>query len=447
MNTKFLIISIFSVFTINAQQTEFSGSVNTKGILYSNDQSPFWIHSNQRGRIDELTNFVGWANASAVYYLQDDASLTFGAGVLFQDGYSDKFQLDESFISFQNSWLEITAGRKQMEELYNGLSASNYNIAWSLNARPLPGFEVSTSRPVFLFGDKGLGFEASLAEYFMGEDRYVKKARVHHKSFHLIYKASGKFQFKAGLEHYVQWAGIHPDFGKLPSIFKDYLNVFRGLEGSDDVSGEEANALGNHLGVYQIGLKTVINRYEIELVYNHLFEDGSGSLLYNTPDGRYGIFINDINKLNENPWVNSVMYEFYYTRDQSEGSGTSDGNDNYFVNNLYRSGWTYENRVIGVPFITMNDTRTRVSNNTFIVHHIGISGIAFEKYPYKLLTSYRRNYGNKGGRVLQNITYSSFLDVQVYNGSLEINVQLGADAISNASPNFGAAVQLSNSFF
>lgn len=444
MNIKFSIIFIFSVFTINAQQTELAGSVNTKGILYSNDQSPFWIHSNQRGRIDELTHIAGWANASAVYYLQDDASLTFGAGVLFQDGYSDKFQLDESFISFQNSWLEITAGRKQMEEFYNGLSASNDNIAWSLNARPLPGLQVSTTRPIFLFNNKGLGFEASLAEYFMGEERFVKEARVHHKSFHLIYKASEKFQIKAGLEHYVQWAGVHPDFGKLPNTFKDYLSVFSGLEGSDDVSGEEANALGNHLGSYGVYIDTRIANYNVQFIYNHLFEDGSGRVLRNTPDGRYGVYIEDPNP---GKWIDAFMYEFYYTRDQSEGSGTSDGNDNYFVNNLYKSGWTYEYRVIGVPFITINEDRNRVFNNTLIVHHFGISGAAFEKYPYKLLTSYRRNYGNKGGGVLQNITYSSFLDVQVYGGSLEINVQFGADVISNDEPKYGAAVQLSKSFF
>jgi hypothetical protein len=444
MNIKFLAILFFSVFTINAQETEFSGSVNTKGIFYSNEQSPFWIHSNQRGRVDELTHIAGWANASAVYYLADNARLTFGAGVLFQDGYSDKFQLDESFISFQNSWLEITAGRKQMQELYNGLSASNCNIAWSLNARPLPGLEVSTTRPVFLFGDRGIGFEASLAEFFMGEERFVKNARVHHKSFHLVYKASGKFQFKAGLQHYVQWAGVHPDFGKLPNTFKDYLSVFIGTEGSDDVSGEEANALGNHLGVYEVGLKTVINKYEIELIYNHLFEDGSGRNLGNTPDGRYGLFIQD---KEQGKLLEAFMYEFYYTKNQSSNSPTTDGIDNYFNNNLYRSGWTYEKRILGVPFITLDDQRFRISNNKILVHHIGVAGTAFNALPYQILTSYRKNYGGKGSGETRSNVLSAYLNFGFYTEFADVSLQLGSDFSSVASPNFGAGIQISKKLF
>lgn len=447
MNMKVITIFILSSLTISAQEIEYSSIVNTKGILYTGEESPFWIHSNQRGRIDELTHLAGWANASAIIYMDENASMTFGAGVLFQDGYSDKFQLDESYMKFQNSWMKITAGRKQIEELFYGLSASNQNIAWSLNARPLPGLEIATTGPIYLINEKGLGFEASLAEYFMGKERYVKNTRVHHKSFHLYYKTSEKFQIRAGLQHYVQWAGVHPEFGRLPNSFKNYLKVFQGLEGSDNVNGEEANALGNHIGVYEVGMKGRINKYEVELIYNHLFEDGSGRVLYNMPDGRYGLFINDIYKLTADSWVKSFMYEFYYTRDQSEGSGTTDGNDNYFVNNLYRSGWTYESRVIGVPFITINDARTRVSNNTFVVHHFGLGGIAFKEYPYKFLTSYRRNYGYKGSTTLENVIYSSSLDVQVYDGSFDINIQIAADAVSNASPNFGAAVQVRKSIF
>ena len=93
---------------------------------------------------------------STRYYLYDDAFLEGGVGILYQDGYSNKVQFDESYLSFQNDWLSVTLGRKQKKELYKGLSASNENILWSLNARPLPGIRFSTARTIF-FGKERRG--------------------------------------------------------------------------------------------------------------------------------------------------------------------------------------------------------------------------------------------------------------------------------------------------
>src|SRR5690606_9397010 len=136
----------------------------------------------------------------------------------------------------------------------------------------------------------------------------------------------------------------------------------------EDITKEEINGLGNHLGSYEINIRTSIYNYDFEVFYNHIFEDGSGTRLRNTPDGRYGVYISDTE---ENKWINALMYEFYYTKNQSKNSSTTDGTDNYFNNNLYQSGWTYENRVLGIPFITLRDSRFRIGNNIFVAHHFG----------------------------------------------------------------------------
>ncbi|MFD1096317.1 capsule assembly Wzi family protein [Salegentibacter chungangensis] len=432
---------LISFFHLNAQQFQYSAEVNSEGLFFSKETSPFWLHSNQRGRIDEKTNISGWLNASAKYYLSNTTYFELGAGGLYQDGFTDEFQLDESYVSFNTILFSVIAGRKQKPELYRGLSATNQNILWSLNARPLPGLQVYTPEPVFLNGKDGVGFKASLAEYLTDDERYVDDTRIHHKSLHLVYKASGKFQITAGLQHFVQWGGTSPDFGKLPAGFDDYLNIFTGKEGDDSVDGQEANALGNHLGSYEIYLDTQLAGYKVQLLYNHLFEDGSGRVLRNTPDGRYGIYIEDIH---QEKWVTALMYELYYTKNQSAASPTSDGRDNYFNNNLYRSGWTYENRILGVPFITLDEDRFRVANNTVLVHHLGISGKAWSNFPYKLLLSYRKNYGVKGGSAAaKNNILSTYLDVELFRNVVDLNLLLGSDFISDDSPNFGVGVRLS----
>ncbi len=445
MRSLFIVLFLTAnSFFLQAQQINYEGFGSLTGIVYSQEESPFWIHSNQRGRIDESSNISAFFTAKATYEFSENASLEVGLGGLFHDGYSEKLQLDESYLGFQNSWLLAHVGRKQKTELYDGLSASNQNILWSLNARPLPGISFQTKQPIYFWKNAGLAFEASLEEFITDDERYVKDTRVHHKSFHLIFNKIQNFEFKVGLQHFVQWGGTSPVFGKLPGSFNDYINVFTGKEGNDNVSGEEANALGNHLGSYEVYLNTSINNYKVEILYNHLFEDGSGRVLRNTPDGRYGVFVKNPDS---NNIINSLMYEFYYTKDQSDDNITTDGSDNYFNNNLYRSGWTYESRILGVPFITLDDDRFRVNNNKIIVHHIGISGIV-ANLPYKLLTSYRKNYGGKGTTSFEkNTVLSTFLDLKVYQSYFDVNLQLGSDFSDIESPNFGAGVQLSKKLF
>jgi hypothetical protein len=307
----------------------------------------------------------------------------------------------------------------------------------------MPGISLRTTRPVMFWKEAGLGFQASLEEFITDDERHVQDTRVHHKSFHLVFDRIRNFQFSAGIEHFAQWAGTSPTFGELPGSFEDYLRVFSGQEGSDDVGGQEANALGNHLGSYVAGVKTSVQNYNIELIYNHIFEDGSGRRLGNTPDGRYGIFITD---QEPGKWVDAFMYEFFYTKHQSRTSSGTDGADNYFNNNLYRSGWTYENRILGVPFIFLDEDRFRVINNIVAAHHFGISGTGFN-IPYRLLASYRKNYGAKGGGQLRSDILSTYLDLNVYQSILNVNLLLGADFSTVASPNFGAGVQVSRVLF
>ncbi len=449
---QFLLSVLFFLifFSLNAQQIDFRGNVNTTGLIYSEENSPFWLHTNQRGRIDELTNFSGLISASGTYHLSETSNLEIGLGAIYQDGYSNKLQLDEAYLAFNNSWLGIVAGRKQRKELYRGLSATNQSVLWSLNARPLPGIRFFTKRPIFFKDNRGLGFEASLEEYFMDDERFVENTRIHHKSFHLVYKSSPRFQISAGLRHFVQWGGTHPDFGDLPSDFEAYTRVVTGRgvgeDTGDNISEQEINGLGNHLGSYEINIKTILANYNVEIIYNHLFEDGSGSVLRNTPDGRYGLYIEDpIAPVDS--WIQAVMYEFYYTKNQSKNTPTSDGEDNYFNNNLYRSGWTYENRVLGLPFITLGPDRFRITNNKILAHHIGLNGMAFKKVPYRFLGSFRKNYGGKGSsNVNGDQVISTYLDLKLLKNIIDLNLQLGADFSEIEGPNFGAGISLSKSF-
>ena len=74
------------------------------------------------------------------------------------------------------------------------------------------------------------------------------------------------------------------------------------------------------------------------------------------------------------------------------------GDDNYFNNSEYRSGWTYYGRTIGTPFLTPYRPNSEgitlgVYNNRVIAHYFGIQGYAVKRIPYTVRLSYSLNYG------------------------------------------------------
>jgi hypothetical protein len=423
----------------------YSAEANLRGLASTGDKLPFWMYHNQRGRISEDTNLAAWFSGKATYIFNNNSVLEIGAGFLYSEGTGKDFIPDELYASYATSFFQLTAGRKQQEEWYDGLSSSNRSLLWSLNARPLPGIQLETLRPVFLL--KNFGIEASWAEYLMEEERFSSNARVHHKSFHLVYSTADRsFKIKAGLQHFAQWGGTSSEFGEQPESFKDYVRIVTGRNGDEGATGsDQLNALGNHLGGYEIYISKSFSNFYAEVFYNHIFEDGSGRRLGNTPDGRYGLFIARKEKSN---FINSLMYEFYTTHHQSHTTSGPHKNDNYFNNGGYRSGWTYYNRVIGAPFFTVDTTaRQHIINNKFTVHHLGIGGnlsVSGNELPYKLLLSYAQNDGRRDKRYdPKQDVLSALYDIKLFQSqqnTIDVNFQLGLEYNTYSAPNYGAGL-------
>jgi hypothetical protein len=435
---------LFSFLSFSAySQLEFSGELNLQGMYSTGENLPFWMYMNQRGRISENTNAAGWITGRAVYDLSYTSTLEVGAGILYQDGISGRVFLDESYVQFRNTWLEVIAGRKQRPELYNGLSASNENIIYSLNTRPFPGIQLRTVSPIKISSKFSL--ELQWEEYLLEKGRYIKNARLHHKSFRIQYKPNENWAIKYGLQHFVQWGGTRPNGIKEPQGVSDYLRIISFRAGGKKASqSDKANALGNHLGSQEIYVTRKFRNYTVEFLFNNLFEDGSGSWFGNIPDGRYGIYLN---KNERNTMINSFIYEFYYTKDQSKD--TRWGKDNYFNNGAYRSGWTYYNRVIGTPFFTRNPNGEGILKNAFVAHHIGISGQFsdyFNTFPYKLMLSMVQYEAKAGNFGKQSVFYGDF-EMRVLQSFVDLSFNLSAEFNSLESPGFGIGLKLRKKLF
>lgn len=452
MRLTFLFIFFLFIGCISYSQVQYATKFQAAGQLFSEKESPFWMHTNTRGRLDEKSHLFGLITSTAYIELDTESYVEFGIGGFLKDGYEDGLKLDEVYFSYRSPKVGVVLGKKQREDLFQGLSATNENILWSLNAGPMPGVRFFTIDPLFISNDHGIGFMGSLEEYIMDDERYIDNTRLHHKSGHIVYRSQRNFQISMGVQHFVQWAGYSEEFGQLPGSVEDYTRIFTGMASQNEVAGgEEANALGNQMGSYEIKIKTRIKDIDFQFLYNHIFEDGSGMKMGNFPDGRYAIYFDD----NRDTfwglsWLKAFMYEFYYTKNQSRDRQSSliDGADNYFNNNLYRSGWTYNNQILGVPFILLNDDRFRIGTNITTVHHVGIKGELRDDIPYRFLLSYRKNYGVKGSFFAETReVLSTLLEVELINSNYNLKAQIGADISSYENSNFGVGLNFSKTLF
>ncbi|WP_175494804.1 capsule assembly Wzi family protein [Salegentibacter flavus] len=467
MKKHHLIYILFFTFSfqVNAQWT-FSGNLETKGIVTSDEESPFWLYTNQKGRLDKGTNFLGLFGSTADYSWKKQNNISFGGSIAYSDRNSDEFFIDEAYALFQHNWLEILVGKKHNQVLYDGMSVSNENILWSLNAPALPGIRIKTLKPIFFNENEIFGFEALWSDYLLEKDRFVSKARLHRKSLHFIYKPNQTWRLKFGIQHFAQWGGNSPVHGEQPTGFKDYIRIISGRGGGENASlGEQINSLGNHLGSYELYIDKKFKNFKVQFIYNSIFEDGSGSRLANFPDGRYGVFLDFDNK----GWINSFLYEFYYSKNQSQTRPHLW--DDYFNNYIYASGYTYKNQVIGLPFFTTNyyenyprnSNTTRIGNNLITAHHFGISGFVFKQRPYKFLLSFRNNHGHnvntgvadyeyfssndpRGEIKLSRNVISTYFEINLIDSFLKLDAFIGAD-YSKSDKNLGGGVNLKKDIF
>jgi len=368
-----VICCIFLVSLSTAQSIQWEGKVSATGIISSEEVNPFWFYINKNGQFGVSTQFSGLGEVSGHYSFSEDSSLEAGIALFYRDKVTDEFQRRDIYLQFKNKWLEITVGSKRPDIEAQGLSATNKNFLFSGNARPLTGIVLEANNPIRV--SETFGIDWGIGHYQLNDDRYVNDVRVHYKRLGLIIKFNENNKLTAQLQHFAQWAGTSPTFGQLPDDFTAFIDVFFARKTTEiNVEGEIENAVGNHLGSYLLDYVFKTGVGDFSIYHEHPFEDGSGTGLANFPDGVWGIhFMPENNKV-----FTGILYEYITTIDQSASEVS--GFDNYFRNSVYRSGWSYEGRIIGMPFIlidnsiVINDMNSPIISNREQVHHFGFRG-------------------------------------------------------------------------
>ena len=387
---------------------------------------PYWAHTNRGGVYPETSGGLLRGGVSGAHSLGSGFSVDWGlalAGYAAASPNSEVHNADGKRyrgivegLYAGASWkkLHLDVGVRGRDLEFNGLSVTGGDLTWTGNAQAFPGYALRTDWIGVPFISKVVTARFDFGDYGLWDHRYVDHTLLHNQAFYFKFRILSNLHFSLGLEDWCQWGGVSPKYGQLPQSFRDYLRIMTGSSGGDDATAsDQINALGNHLGRELFRFDWETETFSLVFQYDHPFEDGSGVGFQNSPDGVNTLHLSFKDK---SQWISDIVLEYVFTKWQS---GTSHdrpateeelkknpdkvriivgGCDNYFNNGEYRSGWTYNGRVIGLPLFpatakNADGLTLGVSSNRITAWNFGLGGSIAHRLPYSMKITYSQQFG------------------------------------------------------
>ena len=383
------------------------GSVATSG------NQPFWSGTNRYALMPQGNGALGVISAGKEFNPAKTWQWHAGTSLACNyDSFDSEFHpmVDELYAGVRWKVLTLDVGMKHNDadfragDMKSSISTTGGSVVWTGNCRTMPGYTI-TLAPWEVW-KRHLWIEGAFGDYKTLDDRYVSDALVHNTRIGLTFGITERFRFGIHFNHYAMWSGTHPESGRMPATFENYIRMlFLRPASSEGHAGDILNVIGNHVGGEKFKFDYLGKGWKITFQHDIPYDDGSGMGFQNFPDGVNTLYFGFDDK---NRWVSDILYEFTYTKWQSgphheeyDSKGVLrivGGKDDYFNNYYYRSGWTYYGRVIGLPlFIPMerNDAGIvmGIKSNRIRAHHIGMAGKLFRKAPYRLMLTCTSHFG------------------------------------------------------
>ena len=462
------LLCLFSL-SLNAQNyiPEVSVDVTFQGGV--GKYAPFWLTANKYGLYSFKNNQL-IARTTAIKTVKSENDYFYGLDLVNRFDGENTPMLHQLYGGYKFKAVTAYGGIKEdvFGNHYSDLSAGG--ALWSKNAQPMPlvyaGIPEYTVVPFTFNYIEVMGGMAH--GWFGDKDQFVKKAYLHYKYAMLRLKLIGTLKFSLGLHHAVQWGGHSLIYGDLGSGLREFKWAFTSSssDGSVGPEGEQINAYGNSVASYNAGLDYQISNYDLKLYYQNFCEDSNGRVITfswnyfhvggdwrNKPDGLFGFAL--VNK-NQESVLKSFLFEYIHTSHQS-GDPFKSGNDNYYNNYVYQTGWTYKKMTLGTPLITSpayasnlsNTVGQNIANNCVIAFHAGVK-LDVAKNLITAMVTYSLNKGTISiPYSSQRKQFSSYLEClhacEKYK-NLYLGCDAGLDVGEMYGDNFGVRVKMKKAF-
>ena len=407
----------------------------TSNMMLSSGFNPFWHRVNKMGAFSNKQLF------SFSSFSDNKFSVGYGVSSIFYPSKIRRSFLQIGFLYKRINDYELKVGRWE-QKITSESSLSTGSLIRGNNSTPIPQISLMMNeyKKYKIFNNE-IWIKGGFTHGWFSKGEYIKAPYLHEKYLYIKKYINEKSEFNLGLVHEAIWGGTTYIHGLQPGTFEDYFRVIFARPASrSGFIGEQANVLGNHLGIWDLSYSKKNLKREIKLYYQHPFEDKSGAFQYffdelkkrsitrKSFDGLFGIEIkNNISSL-----ITLFLYEYINTTHQSGSnpqSETSYGWDGYYNHYIYLSGWSYKGDILSNPLFTegrLTDEGDYISNNRIKAHHIGLSGVLSKNIKHKLLLTYSKNYGTYWDQVVflnsqKQYKYTSALEQ--FSALIELNIE------------------------
>ncbi len=451
---KFFLPFLFLSFLFYTQATAQDSIPNRQNIelsagslLSTGSSAPLWIQGNNSQRLNNDPNtFYLEANGIQPLLTKNKLELDLGFDLIARQSEKTTGDIIEGYLQANLGKFSFFGGRKEEVLGVRDTLLSVGQFVNGNNSLPIPKIALYSNDWIDVPLTKGyVQFLFYYAHGWFEKDRYIESPFLHQKYFYgRISNKKLPFALYAGLTHNVQWEGTISSSGeKLPSGLKNYKSVIFGKSTSDTrFQSDYLNAIGNHLGNYDMGVEYFNDKIKLINYWNFFYEDHSGLQVKNFSDGLTGLNLIFKNKR----VIQAILIELFKTTDQNGDKYDSDGKpyfepDNFFNNGTYNSGWSYFNILIGNPIFLLpvpDQYDTFRVKNAVKGFNIGSRGNLFNT-KYTLKYTYFENHGNlfENRFVLKSTTIRTLNSIQLtltkplknkYSFNTVLNYQWGSIA-------------------
>ncbi len=405
---KFIFL-LFICFSFGAKASSLGDSLSVSaewvGVAATKSLQPLWQYANKWGVFSpfEKSESVALVTGHYRFVSHRHFSLSAGVGAVVKNLGDDSF-LHQGYVSGRIMKVDFEAGMRSFSPVSVDDRLTTGNFLMSSNARPVPrvgaGFFDYVTLPY-----TG-GYISVKGAMYMGwplNDDNPKSTRdvwLHEKFAYVRWERNG-FKPYAGLIHSAMFGGIAPDGSK---IAKDFWATFRAAGSSKLGGGEETNAAGAHMGLWDFGLDYSDEGRIMKFYCMKPFADASGMRLINgrnldhvlgfyyksktkrpisafsfewvktdyqcgsgladplDPEENRGIWPGEITESNFREWmarrfpeVNTEGWErktvYKYLKHLWNFGQPFGGRDTYMNNGMYYQGWAHKGLSTGTPLM------------------------------------------------------------------------------------------------
>lgn len=438
-----MFLLLFTLLPIDAQKKNSYFDLSSSAGYISSDHVPFWLRSNQFGSVplDNISlSLIGSARKD--YDKNRTRIFDWGASVEGRANIGDRsnFILIEGYAKVRISIFEIRAGRSK--EIMGLCDTSLTSGSWAVSGNALGIPKVQISIPEFYIipmFDRLFAFKGNYSHGWIGKTSFLSNGEVlqreswlHQKSLYGRFgRPEWKFKLYGGFNHQVLYCYENGEtFSSSP--VKTYLSVVTG-----------SKRIGDHLGSIDLGLEYDFKNIRLLAYRQNLYDAGALYHFANIRDGLNGLSLTNINHSQKGFHWRKILVEVLYTKNQAGefwSPRTNSGDENYYNNDQYITGWSYKGLGIGNPFIA-DRSYTRIDlpsdpidyfiSNRVVAFHFGFEG-SLQKWNFILKTSYSLNYGTFGtsevghtiGKIRTLPVYGIFNETKQLSTYLDINREL-----------------------